>query len=131
VTDRGNDSAPAPAALDYAGRPAPGVRTSRLAAASLVVAVLCAPCLLAPLLHWLTWEAPQPVKEIFWRWPLATLFMRGSMILATALPVAAIVRIKRSKGARGGMSLAVAGLLVSILWWGLLLLALLFIDSPR
>ncbi len=119
MADADREASPSSHSLEYAARLPADVRTSRLAIASLVVAILGSPCLLGPFSDWINWYGPQQFNQVgrygfvhFW-------VIRGAMILATALPVAAIIRIVLSHRTRTGMSIAVIALLVSLLWWGL------------
>src|SRR4051812_2704467 len=105
--------------LEYAGRLPTNVRTSRFAIASLIFAVLGSPCLLVSFSNWINWYVPQQFNQLgqygfvhFW-------CIRGAMVLATALPVAAIIRISLSRRTRTGMNIAVVALLISLLWWGM------------
>ena len=118
MADAEPEASPPSQPLEYAARLPPDVRTSRLAIASLIVAILGSPCLLGPFSNWINWYVPQGFNQVgrygfvhFW-------FIRGAMILATVLPVAAIIRIALSRRTRG-MSIAVIALLISLLWWGL------------
>jgi hypothetical protein len=54
------------------------------------------------------------------RWGVVAL-----MLAMTAVPIAAMLRIRFSRGRRGGMPLAAAGLAIALLWW-LLLMAVRF-----
>jgi hypothetical protein len=105
--------------LEYAARLPPAVRTSRLAVASLAAAVLGSPCLLGPLSNWLNWHLPQAFGQAGRYGAIHVWAIRGAMVLATALPVLAIVRIGLSRRIRAGAGVAVLALLVSLLWWGL------------
>ena len=119
MDDADREASQASKPLDYAARLPPSVRTSRLAIASLVVAILGSPCLLGPFSNWINWYVPQEFNQVGRYGFVHVWFIRGSMILATALPFAAIIRIALSRGARTGMSIAVTALLISLLWWGL------------
>ena len=46
-------------------------------------------------------------------------FIRSAMFLATALPVAAIIRVAVSRRTRTGMAVAITALVISLLWWSL------------
>ena len=105
--------------LDYAARLPPDIRTSRLAIASMVVAILGSPCLLGPFSNWINWYVPGQFNQVGRYGFVHSWFIRGAMILATALPVAAIIRIALSRRARTGMGIAVTALLISLLWWGM------------
>ena len=110
--------------LAYAdGSTAARVRVSRLAVASLVVAVLGSPCLFGRFLSWVNWFVPGDFNQVGRYGFVHSWLIRGGMIVATVLPVVAIVRIRWSRGTRSGAGVAVAGLLVSLLWWGLISVA--------
>ena len=103
--------------LEYAARVPANLRASRLATASLVVAILGSPCLLVPFSNWNNWYVPQKFNQVGHHGFVHFWFIRGGMILATALPVAAIIRIWLSRRTRTGISTAVVALLISLLWW--------------
>jgi hypothetical protein len=118
MDDADQEPSPPSRPLEYAARLPAGVRTSRLAITSLVVAILGSPCLLGPFSNWIDWYVPQQFNQVgrygfvpFW-------FIRGAMILATALPAAAIIRVALSRRTRSGIWIAVTALLISLLWWG-------------
>lgn len=117
--------------LEYAARLPPDVRTSRLAIASLVVAIFGSPCFLAPFSSWINWYVPQEFNQVGRYGFVHSWFIRGSMILATALSTAAIIRIGLSRRTRTGMSIAIIALLISLLWWGLAYLAYLTLSGWR
>jgi len=117
--------------LNYAARMPAVTRTSRLAIASLVVALLSCPCLLGPFSKWVNAYAPAQLRNTtrceaahFW-------FIRSAMILATALPLAAILRILRSRRTRTGYSLSLVALLIALVWWGLAFVAYTMLSHWR
>ncbi|HEV2294141.1 MAG TPA: hypothetical protein VGR35_09805 [Tepidisphaeraceae bacterium] len=131
MDDANREPSPPSQPLEYAARLPPDVRTSRLAIASLVVAILGSPCLLGPFSDWINWYVPQQFDQVgrygfvhFW-------FIRGAMILATALPVAAIIRIALSRRTRTGMTIAITALVISLLWWGMAYVAYLMWSGWR
>jgi hypothetical protein len=105
--------------LEYAARLPPDARVSRLAIISLVVALLGCPCLLGAFSNWINWYVPGQFRQTSRYGFVHFYFIRGTMILATTLPVAAIIRIGLSRRTRTGIGIAVIALLISLLWWGL------------
>jgi hypothetical protein len=83
---------------------------SRLAWASLIVLPFGCPCLA---------EALFGGMSSSYRFPL----MLTAMTAATLLPIAAIVRIRTSRGRRRGFELAAVALGVAVGWWFLLFIA--------
>ena len=113
-----------PATLPYAGGSAGDAsrRVSRLAIASIPAGVLCCPCLLSAIVQPIMTHLPRTLiaADVFsWlrNWSVVTL-----MATATAVPVAALVRVWTSQGRRTGTALATAGLVLSLTWWLLYLL---------
>src|SRR4051812_1249877 len=98
------EQTPTPVPLSYASRTPTDSRYSWLAIVSLIVAVLASPCLVAQL-------------GIF-----GEVEIYIAMIIATILPVAAIVKIRMSNGTRKGTTMAVVALLIAMMWWGLAVL---------
>jgi hypothetical protein len=106
----------------YATRLPSDVRTSRLAIVSLITVLLATPCLLIPLLDSLNPYVPRPSGKhgIYGSWQGPTI--RWLTLLGTTLSFVALVRIYASRGRRIGAGIAWAALLISGLWWILLLL---------
>src|SRR5687768_1368455 len=92
--------------LSYARLLPPTPRTSRLAMASPIVAVLGSPCLLVPILNYINWYVPQDFNQVgrHGHWQFWT--HRGALIAATALAVTALARVYVSAGTRRGLALA-------------------------
>ena len=110
------------ATLSYVAGGAVDRRMSRLAIAAIPAGILCCPCLLSVLLGPIMTNLPHALVKagVFtWllRWGVLTL-----MLVTTAVPLAAVVRVGTSQGRRSGMPLAVAGLSLALLWWLLLVL---------
>src|SRR3954451_24731500 len=102
--------------LEYAARLPPDARVSRLAIISLVVAFLGCPCLLGAFSGWINWYVPGQFRQTSRYGFVHFCFVRGTMILASALPVAAIIRIGLSRRTRTGMNIALIALAISLLW---------------
>jgi hypothetical protein len=107
--------------LPYATPVRPASRTSNLAVASLLLAILGSPCVALPLATTLRRMIPQGVLYGGWFVNVRFLSGRGWVLTVTALPIAAIVRIAFSRGTRTGIPLALVGLAFAALWWVLLL----------
>lgn len=122
--------------LEYASLPSllPSldIRDSRLAIASLFVAILGSPCLIAPLSDLINWYVPQQFNQVGRYGFIHAWIIRGAMIFATVLPVIAFIRIRLSRGTRTGTSMVVAAFSIALLWWVLTyLLWLAFRDWRR
>jgi hypothetical protein len=78
---------------------------------------------LGPLTGWLNKHLPLPFNQTGRYGFVQSLFMRGALLLATALPVAALIRIGLSRRTRTGMGIAVLAFLISLLWWLLVYMA--------
>lgn len=105
--------------LSYAGPVSTPAPLSRLSLASIILAALSCPCVLTPLLVRIGYLADGP-------WWIVQLVL---LIAATALAIAAVVRVRRSAGARRGFALAVVALGLSVLWWCLLAVAFWMMKS--
>jgi hypothetical protein len=108
--------------LPYADGDAPPPRISRLAVASIPAGILSNPCILSAALGPVVNHLPQSLIDrgvYAWlvSWGVLTL-----MAATTAMPIAALIRVHRSRGRRTGMGLAVTGLTLSLLSWLLVLL---------
>jgi hypothetical protein len=113
---RPTDTCPA-AKLEYAGRPA---RVSRLATCSLALAILSSPLVAGPLLIWSMTPGLHP--------PVTVDLHVAVPILVVWPPVfalAAIARVRMSRGECTGARRAGAALLVSLSWWVLFLVMIL------
>jgi len=107
--------------LSYAS-PAPRTpRTSRLAIASVVCAVLGSPCVAGSLLNWLNQHAPTVLGHLGGYHTWRTWTKNWLLIIVTLLPLAAVLRITLSRGRLKGVGIACVGFLISLLWWGLIL----------
>jgi hypothetical protein len=89
------------------------VRVSRLAVASLVVAVAASPCVMSQVM---------PGRG-------ATPYLFAPAAVSIAVPIVALVRIGRSRGTRTGMAWAVVALVLSVIGWGLIFLMLGAVGS--
>jgi len=89
------------------------VRVSRLAIASLVLAVAASPCVMSQVM---------PGRD-------ATPYLFVPALLSIAVPVVALVRIGRSRGGRTGTAWAVSALAISVVGWGLIFLMLGAVGS--
>jgi hypothetical protein len=107
--------------LQYARGLPPSSRISRLALAAPIVAILGSPCLVVPLMGWINMHIPQQFRQPgqggWWQFWVH----REAMIFATVLPVAAIIRICLSRRTRTGIFPSITALVISCLWWGLLM----------
>ena len=113
----------APQPIDYASVPPPRRRVSKLAVASLVLAVLSSPCLLSPLDDVLD-GGLTPALQTPWFLPLL-------WTLVLAISIVAIVRVSRFKETKTGKRFAVLALLICLTWMALMVIVLSFgIPGP-
>ena len=109
--------------LSYASPAPPALRTSRLAIASVVCAVLGSPCVAGSFLNWLNQHAPTVLGHLGGYHAWRTWTKNWLLIIVTLLPLAAVLRITLSRGRLKGVGIACVGFLISLLWWGLILYA--------
>jgi hypothetical protein len=105
-----------PRPLDYAASDVKTPRESRLAALAAVLALASCPCLVGPVLGYVNNRVP--IER--WRvggMPVQGLILVGIMLFAPALAGISALRIRRSRGTRTGMFLAISALVISTLWW--------------
>jgi hypothetical protein len=109
--------------LQYA-RELPGpTRVSSAAVASLALALITSPWVLSPIMYGI-----EPFLRPFGFRLDPSLAFLGSAV-ASALAVAALLRIRLSRGTRTGKRLAIWGLVISLSWWALLLA--IFLAWPK
>ena len=89
------------------------VRVSRLAIASLVLAVAASPCVMSQVM---------PGRD-------ATPYLFAPALVSIAVPIVALIRIGRSRGGRTGTAWAVSALAISVVGWGLVFLILGAVGS--
>jgi hypothetical protein len=109
--------------LSYAAGVPEQPRLSRLAIASLVVAIVLSPCVLGPIL-----SASEPLLRRHGLEVSLRLRLLTSMV-ASALSIAAMIRVRLSNRTRTGVAVAGWAFAISLLWWALL--GFLFLAWPR
>ena len=88
-------------------------RVSRLAMASLVVAVAASPCVMSQLM---------PGRD-------ATSYLVVPAAVSILVPIVALIRIHRARGTRTGTAWAVCALAIALIGWGLTFLMLGAVGS--
>jgi len=119
MIDRDGANGTDPGTLDYASRSSTTRRLSKLAVTSLIVSLLASPFVAGP---FLVFNAPEGLSYYV---PVGYTVLVLA-IAGTALPVIALVRIGRSNRTLSGGGLAVAGVIISVCWWAVILFFLSF-----
>jgi hypothetical protein len=120
-----------PFPLDYTTSTAATGRVSKFSIMALVLSVVSSPCLLSPFSSWINWYLPDHYREPGARYSHFCI-RTGFMIVATSVSVFAYARARSSRGVIG-TGLARAALVISVLWWVLLVLIFIavFLFSPH